>query len=183
METVTNANDLILESALLKLPQELLKTSFKAQQKTVERDVTWIQNTMRQLHNTPSSQDSSRVLAAIIERLQNLRERMIVLHESEQSYAEVMRARLTHMEHLTDPDQSKSETDKRMQRMLIEFLLRQGLSEIARKLANDGDISRLLDIELFVSSQRIVNNLKARNTEDCLNWCNKNKTLLRKNQV
>lgn len=184
MDTATT-NDLILESALLKLPHELLKTNFKAQQKTIEKDITWLQNNLHQFDPNPNStQDSAKHLAIVINRLHNLRGKIETLRTDEQSHAYSIRARLTHMEKLSSRTTSdKSDTDTRMQRMLIEFLLCQGLSDTAKRLASGNEIAKLLDIDVFVSSQRIANRLRQRSTLECISWCNEHKAVLRKNQV
>lgn len=47
MESIQSGNDLLLESPLLKLPQELMRTNLKNQQKVVEKDSSYLINLLK----------------------------------------------------------------------------------------------------------------------------------------
>lgn len=188
MEFITPAHDLILESSLLKLPQELLKTNFKNQQKTIEKDIAWLQNGFQHLSGASASHESAKQLEMMIARLRNLKRRILFLQDDEASMISTLHTRVSHMNQLVRHNKSlhigdKAEESRRVKRMLIEFMLRQGLSKTARKLATDAEMERLLDIDVFISSQRIANLLRDKSTQECITWCNEHKNMLKKTKV
>jgi len=71
-----NPNDLILESALLKLPQEQLRTNFKSQQKAFEKDIAWLTNAIKQLPQSGGDETQTQ-LSSMIARLTGLKRKVL----------------------------------------------------------------------------------------------------------
>ena len=71
----------------------------------------------------------------------------------------------------------------RLQRMLVDYLLRQGHSETAGALAKKKDIEGLVDTELFSRCQAIRDSLLRQSTVECLSWCHENKLGGKKKEV
>lgn len=67
--------------------------------------------------------------------------------------------------------------------MLVDYMVRHGFSESAKALAKERGIEELCDIEVFESSRRIAERLKQGSITECLQWCNENKTTLKKMNV
>lgn len=82
----SNSNDLILESALLKLPQEQLRTNFKSQQKAFEKDVAWLNNAIKQLPQTGTDEMQTQ-LTSMIARLNGLKRKVNSLAELRLPYS------------------------------------------------------------------------------------------------
>lgn len=59
----------------------------------------------------------------------------------------------------------------RLQRMLVDYLLRQGYGESARMLARDGRIEELVDVETFEQMARISSSLRNGSVMEALAWC------------
>ena len=78
--------------------------------------------------------------------------------------------------------QKGTAADARLQRLIVEFMLRQGLAKSARALSDICEIGDLLDMNVFVQSKSITDSLMSHTTTECLSWCNDHKTVLRKNK-
>lgn len=74
-------------------------------------------------------------------------------------------------------------TCSRLQRIVVEHMLRQGFSETAKELARQFSMDKLLDIDVFVQCKLIAGALKSRKTQECLAWCNEHKISLRKSKA
>lgn len=71
----------------------------------------------------------------------------------------------------------------RLQRMLVDYLVRQGRPDTARFLAKKKNIEPLVDLDLFNRCQAIRASLLRRSTTECLTWCHENKLGARKKEV
>jgi len=69
---------------------------------------------------------------------------------------------------------------KHLDRMLVEHFLRCGYYDTAIKLAKETQVDDLTNIDLFLISRRVEESLIRRETMTCLNWCQDNKSKLRK---
>ena len=69
---------------------------------------------------------------------------------------------------------------KHLDRMLVEHFLRCGYYDTAIKLAKETQIEDLTNIDLFLISRTVEESLVRRETMTCLNWCQDNKSKLRK---
>lgn len=78
--------------------------------------------------------------------------------------------------------------NKRLSRILIDYLLRESYFESAKKfieesglrvifLINKG-LQDFVDLEVFEETSRILSKLKQRDCQEALNWCNTHKTKL-----
>lgn len=72
---------------------------------------------------------------------------------------------------------------KRLDRLLVDYLMRQGYSQSARALAKDKGVGDLVDIDTFEQMNRIRQSLLNKNVKDALDWCTENKKELRKMDV
>lgn len=109
------------------------------------------------------------------------------LREDEKNCLSRSRARLSHMQHLSNKLSSQPMADSssalRVQRLVVEYMLRQGFFETAAKLSDRDDLTLLLDLGVFSESIGIANALRRCSTKECINWCNEHKSLLRKTSV
>jgi macrophage erythroblast attacher len=71
----------------------------------------------------------------------------------------------------------------RLNRLLVDHMLRSGFSESAKQLAEEKGIGDLVDVNVFVQCQRIADSLRRGETRDALQWCGENKVALKKSQV
>jgi macrophage erythroblast attacher len=71
----------------------------------------------------------------------------------------------------------------RLDRLLVDYLLRYGYKESATALAREKNIQDLVDVDTFVQMNRIRESLKNGRVTEALAWCNENKKELRKLDV
>lgn len=71
----------------------------------------------------------------------------------------------------------------RLNRLLVDYLLRNGYKNSAMALAREKKIEDLVDIEAFVQMNRIKESLQKGRVTEALSWCTENKKDLRKLEV
>jgi macrophage erythroblast attacher len=110
------------------------------------------------------------------------------LHQEEKKIHGQSKKRIQHLESLHQiPSLSDVKYDQwsrvRLDRLVVDHMLRSGYTESARQLAQDKDIEDLVDLNVFVQCQRIAESLRRGETKDALQWSNENKAALKKSQV
>jgi macrophage erythroblast attacher len=71
----------------------------------------------------------------------------------------------------------------RLDRLLVDYLLRYGYKESATELAKEKGIEDLVDVETFVQMSRIRESLQNGRVTEALAWCYENKKELRRMEV
>ena len=71
----------------------------------------------------------------------------------------------------------------RLDRLLVDYLLRNGYKESAQALAREKGIEDLVDVETFVQMSRIRESLHNGEVKEALAWCAENKKDLRRMEV
>lgn len=111
-------------------------------------------------------------------------------HAAQKSLVESSRTRINHIQQL----ESLSSFDSRayitwahirLQRHLVDYLLRRGYAESAQALAKDEHLDGLsdVDIDLFKDLQRIEDALRSGSATEALIWCKDNSSTLKKGKV
>jgi len=206
--TSTTINDVMaIEHPTLKVPYEILNKKFRLAQKNIDREVSRVKDSAKELEagvknssSEPASSSSSPVtVGAITDLLSGVIDKLTVLkrkaHESindELDAASNCKKRLDHVKEYyvktSSPIPATPEAEasvnawkkKRLDRILVEHLLRCGFYDTAVKLATTSGIESLTNIDLFLVSRRVEESLRKRETSKCLAWCNDNKSKLRK---
>ncbi|KAH6583979.1 hypothetical protein BASA61_007741 [Batrachochytrium salamandrivorans] len=163
---------LTLEQPLIKVPLEQLKRVLRTSQKH------WLS-----LTQIPGEICCS--IDASINRLQNLKRKLAEIKSEEDMYIHRTKARLDHLAEMARIPAVDSESyvrwsKTRLARILVDYMLRQGLCISASKLATDSHIQDLVDIELFTQSRKIESALIAKSCNECIQWCNDNRSGLKK---
>lgn len=180
---------LLLDHPLLRLPHELLRKNFKSSQRAVERDRDYVVTNLKQTANASiTGQAVPETLVALdgmISRMQGLKRKLEGLHENEMVVQQHSKKRIEHLRDLYEiPSLSDVKYDQwsrtRVNRLLVDYLLRSGYVESAKALAKGKDIEELVDTDVFVNCNRIKQSLRQRKTTDCLAWCAENKQALKK---
>lgn len=68
----------------------------------------------------------------------------------------------------------------RLDRLLVDYLLRNGYKDSASALAREKGIQELVDVDTFVQMSRIRESIRAGKVNEALAWCQDNKKELRK---
>ncbi|KAI9032313.1 CTLH/CRA C-terminal to lish motif domain-containing protein [Hyaloraphidium curvatum] len=179
-----------LEQPLIKLPFEQLKRAARTSQKYIEKELTTLSNGVSDLankatHGAVNSEDAYRTLDAMVERLQKLKRKLKETKQEEALYTSRTKQRLDHLEELADiqfmdTDAYQHWSKTRLDRMLVDYVLRNGCTATAEKLAKDANIESLVDIELFAQAKVIEDSLARHSCSEALAWCAENRSNLRK---
>ncbi|CAI7599032.1 unnamed protein product [Penicillium bialowiezense] len=183
---------IILDQPLLRLPHELARRNFKTVQRAVEREKEYVIPALKEtanasLSNTQAPDQTLASLDAMISRMQGLKRKMEGLQEEEKRIHNQSRKRIQHLETLHKiPSLADVKYDQwsrvRLDRLLVDHMLRSGYSESAQKLAKERGIEDLVDLGVFTQCQRVVESLRRRETKEALQWCAENKAALKKTQ-
>lgn len=124
----------------------------------------------------------------MIARMQGLKRKLESLHKEEKEVMLQSKKRIVHLQDLyTIPNLVDEGYDRwsrvRLDRLLVDTLLRSGFGESARMLAREKGIEDLVDVDVFVQCARIEASLKRGSTTECLAWCSENRNTLKKNKV
>ncbi|RAK72470.1 FYV10 family protein [Aspergillus fijiensis CBS 313.89] len=185
-------NHLLLDQSLLRLPHELARRNFKSFQRLVERERELVLPGLKEIANASMSNSRApdqaiAALDAMISRMQGMKRKMENLHQEEKSIHEQSRKRIQHLESLQQiPSLADVKYDQwsriRLNRLIVDHMLRSGYIESARQLAHEKGIEGLVDLNVFVQCQRIADSLRQGETKDALQWCGENKAALKKSQ-
>ncbi|ETN63502.1 erythroblast macrophage protein emp [Anopheles darlingi] len=184
-----------MEHPTLKVPYEILNKRFRIAQKTLDRELSQIQNVASELEKGLSegsaSSEISRLLGGVVERLQVLKRKAEESISEELSAGYVCKRRLEHLKQNFSPPldaatlelqaAATSQWKKiRLDRMIVEHFLRLGYYDTAERLADRSGIRDLTNIDIFQVTREVERDLVNRRTAKCIAWCNDNKSKLKK---
>ena len=124
----------------------------------------------------------------MVARLRSLQRRIELLQQEEALLARQATARVDHLQELYGipslADVKYEEWSKvRLDRLLVDYLLRMGYERSARALAREQGITDLVDLEVFAHCHQIADSLKRGSTAEALAWCAEHKALMKKSNV
>ncbi|KAL8637222.1 MAG: hypothetical protein Q9228_005484 [Teloschistes exilis] len=191
--TITKLNPeshLLLDQPLLRLPVELGRKNFKLAAMHIEHDRKALTASLKTTANDSLSgkktpKETLDSLDNMINRMKNLKRKTEAFHEDEKAIHRQSRKRL---EHLHDLYQIPSLADVnyddwsrlRLDRLLVDYLLRNGYGDSARALAKEKGIEDLVDVNVFLQCHKVEESLRRGSTQECLAWCAENRELTRK---
>ncbi|KAL4789536.1 CTLH/CRA C-terminal to lish motif domain-containing protein [Aspergillus venezuelensis] len=185
-------NHLLLDQPLLRLPHELARRNLKSVQRIVEREKEYVLPALKDaakgsMSNNQTHDQTLTTLDAMISRMQGLKRKMENLHQEEKKIQQQSRKRIQHLDQLYQiPSLTDVKYDQwsrvRLDRLVVDHMLRSGYTESAQQLAQEKNIEELVDLNVFVQCQRIAASLRHGETKDALQWCNENKAALKKSQ-
>ena len=158
------------DQPLLRLPQELARRNFKSVQRIVEREKDYVLPALKDtanasLSNTNTPDQTLAALDTMISRMQGLKRKMETLQEEEKKIHTQSRKRIQHLDALHSiPSLVDVKYDQwsrvRLDRLLVDHMLRSGYLESAKQLATEKEIEDLVDLSVFVQCQRIADSLR-----------------------
>ena len=127
-------------------------------------------------------------LDSMIGRMQGLKRKLESLHEEEKAIQRHSRQRIRHLQDLYEiPSLADVKYDEwsrvRLNRLLVDYLLRSGYGESARALAREKGIEDLVDLDVFVQCHQVEQSLRNGRTQECLAWCLEHKPMMKKTSV
>ncbi|ESZ90781.1 negative regulation of gluconeogenesis [Sclerotinia borealis F-4128] len=181
---------IILDQPLLRLPLELLRKNFKVAQFNVEKESTSVKATLREtadasLNANASPDDVLKNVDAMLARMRGLKRKLQACAEEDTRLQQQSYHRIQHLSSLYEMkslDDVKYEawSRTRLDRLLVDYLLRNGYKKSATALAREKNINQLVDVETFVQMSKIRDSLCKGKVADALSWCLENKKELRK---
>ncbi|KAI9371115.1 protein fyv10 [Aspergillus egyptiacus] len=185
-------NHLLLDQPLLRLPHELARKNLKSVQRIVEREKEYVLPALKEAAKASMSEDQTpdrtlSTLDAMISRMQGLKRKMENLHQEEKTIHHQSRKRIQHLQQLYQiPSLADVKYDHwsrvRLDRLVVDHMLRSGYTESAQQLAREKGIENLVDLDIFTQCHRVAESLRRGETKDALHWCNENKAALKKSQ-
>lgn len=193
MERLTTTANNLQDQPLLRLPNDLARRNFKSVQRAVEREEKYVLPTLQEmsygnLFDEQSPDQTLSTLDTMLSRMHGLKRKMQSLQEEEKKIQNQSRKRIQHLETLHKiPSLADVKYDQwsrvRLDRLLVDHMLRSGYSESAKQLASEREIEDLVDLGVFTQCQRVVESLRRGETKEALQWCGENKAALKKSQV
>ncbi|KAK7745627.1 GID complex subunit containing RING finger motif [Diatrype stigma] len=174
-------NHLLLDQPLLRLPFELLRKNFRSAHFEVEKEGTYIKNTLKEtatsaVNGRAGQADVLRSLDAMLARVRGVKRKLGAFAAEEERLQRHEEARARHLAELyamhgVDDVKYEVWSRTRLDRLLVDYLLRRGYGASARALAQERGIELLVDVETFEQMSRIRKSLLAGSVTEALAWC------------
>jgi len=176
-----------LEHSTLIVPYECLNRTFRNAQKVVDREVSHVISTNDRLRNFSSKPqltvgEACKELDELLKKLYILKNKSSDALEEEQTKLLQVHNRVKYLKDQSDNKKAVVWKHHRMNRMLVDYFLRNGYYDTAAHLAESEDIVHLVDIDQFLVAKQVEKALKQKNPMPCLQWCHANKSKLKKLQ-
>ncbi|KAK3495138.1 CTLH/CRA C-terminal to lish motif domain-containing protein [Neurospora hispaniola] len=189
---INHDNHLLLDQPLLRLPYELLRKNFRSAHFTVEKESTTLNKLLKEtakgsLDGKTSPEDVVKNLDTMIAKMRGMKRKLSTYANEETRLYKQLDARVAHLRELSDMhsvEDVKYEawSRKRLDRLLVDYMLRHGYNTSAQALANEREMHDLVDVETFLTMSKIRESLENGSVTEALAWCNDNKKELRKLQ-
>ncbi|EPS71206.1 hypothetical protein M569_03553, partial [Genlisea aurea] len=177
------AESLKLEHQFVRVPFENYKKTIRANHRTVEKEVSSIISGISDADNCVISCDEAvQKLNSIVSRLQGFKRKLEEGSRSENLQAQKCRARLDHLES-AEVDNLVEWNAIRLNRILVDYMLRMSYYNTASMLAEIGGIQDLVDIEVFHEAKKVIDALRRMEVAPALAWCSENKSRLKKSKA
>lgn len=174
------------EHPTLKVPYEILNKKYRVSQKVIDREVNHLNQSLEEIKTSTSLSKVHKALDSVVQNLKNVKRKAEESMLDEQEAAQACKRRLEHLRGMFDAPYNPLVVDvwkkKRLDRMLVDHLLRSGYHNSAAMLTEHSELKSLTNLEIFQVSQKIEESLAAKDTSKCLAWCHENRSKLRKNK-
>jgi macrophage erythroblast attacher len=124
----------------------------------------------------------------MLARMRGLKRKLTACAEEESRLQQQSQSRIRHLGELygmqsLDDVKYEEWSRTRLDRLLVDYLLRNGYKHSATALAKEKGIEDLVDVETFVQMSRIRESLLKGRVTEALAWCQENKKELKKMEV
>lgn len=176
-----------LETSFIRVPYEQLRKSLRQQYKHIEKELLWINHRIDQClaDGDIKAADAQDMLAELVKSMTKLTGRLNRLKEEERLCTTRIDKRLHYLkqiENVTSPKSAEfiSWSKIKLDRVIVDYLLREGMAETAKKVAKSSGIEDMVEIELFTHAEKIEMALRRHSCKECLQWCSENRSGLKK---
>lgn len=185
--------DAIKDQPLLRLPNELLRKNFRSAHFTIEKDTSALKTLLKEsataaVSGRASQDDVLKSLDAMLAKMRGVKRKLTTHADEEARLHSQTAARISHLDKLyemrsVDDVPYEAWSRQRLDRLLTDYLLRHGYNASAAQLAQEKNMSDLVDVETFVGLSKIRESLLDGSVTEALAWCSDNKKELRKMEV
>ncbi|KAJ2159169.1 GID complex subunit containing RING finger motif [Coemansia sp. RSA 552] len=191
MDRINVENLLAIEEPFMKAPLEQLKRTVRQSQKAVEQEAAQVSAELGRLAAAQAelgADEVDRQLGELTERLLALKRRLAEARQEEAQLIEKSKLRAVDLSELSKFESSQQPEfqrwcQARLDRVLVDYMLRNGHVETAQMLARGRAVEHFADSELFELVMRTEHELRANQScTGALRWCSENRSALRKIQ-
>ncbi|XP_047035929.1 E3 ubiquitin-protein transferase MAEA [Helicoverpa zea] len=184
-----------LEHATLKVPYEVFNKRYRNAQRVLDVEARQVGSGAGELDTATRKQpvttgEIDTLLGGMVEKLTTMKRKASEAITEEVQAAYVCKKRLEHLKEqaaaLAEPSTPQVKTTLnqwrkvRLDRMLVDYFLRNGYYESANKLADARGLRDLTNVDIYGAAAEVEAELVSRRTARCLQWCADNKSKLRK---
>ncbi|KAB7496490.1 Macrophage erythroblast attacher [Armadillidium nasatum] len=176
-----------IEHPTLKVPYEVLNKRFRLAQKSIDRELCHVTNAVSELEkvlisDTKDKNQITSLIGGVMEKLNSFKRKAEDVTQEEIECGRVIKRRVEHLkEHdSTSPAVICQWRKLRLDRLLMEYVLRAGYYNTASELIKGSPIKDLTNLDIFLVANDVEISLKNKDTSKCLAWCHDNKSKLRK---
>lgn len=172
-----------MEHATLKVPYEILNKKYRLSQKTIDREVSQLNQSVYQLKRSTNLEQANKALDNVVAKLNVVKRKADESILDEIEAASLCKRRLEHLRggvRCQDPVGLTIWKNRRLERLLVDHMLRSGYYDTAKKLTQATNIEPLTNINIYLAYRDIEISLSKKETAMCLAWCQENKSKLRK---
>lgn len=192
-ETNEYANHPVQDQPLLRLPYELLRKNFRSAHFVIEKESSQVKTLLKEsatgsLNGKSSPEDVLKNLDGMLSRMRGLKRKLSACVDEEARLYRQLDARTSHLAelsemHTVDDVRYQAWSRQRLDRLMVDYMLRHGYSDSAVAMAEQKGMQDLVDIDTFMSMNKIRKALENGSVTEALAWCTENKKELRKMDV
>ena len=177
------------EVALLQVSYELLLKFLRGIQKSLEKQLTIVvESLVSHGSGDASGEESRQFYQSQVDRLGELRARLDKARDMEQTHLAELQRRITFGSTPQTISAGRDESihewySLRLASVLIDYLLRCGYTKTAAQLQQQAGLKELVNMELYRSLSKISADLEKHSCKEALKWCGENRSRLRKIEV
>ncbi|KAI9292107.1 hypothetical protein K502DRAFT_325968 [Neoconidiobolus thromboides FSU 785] len=190
MNTLDHQQFLQMEKAFIMAPFELMRKNTDAQFRLVKTRTQNIKDNFNRLKEIQtdqklSTQEKVEKYDKIINYINELKDKINSSHNKEKELISGLYERtqaineLGAINNMNDPKFSGWSL-KRLNRVVLDYLLRNGFIKTAREFSSNTDLNKIADFDLFEQILKVEEALKKHSCRAALAWCNENKKGLQK---
>lgn len=130
-------------------------------------------------------ENTTKSIDEMLNRMESMKDELQKLHDEEQSLHEQTAKRIEHLQALYEiPNlldvKYENWSRVRLDRLIIDYLLRAGYSDTAAALASAKGVESLIDLDTFRQCHKVADSILQGSTTEALKWINRNKDALKK---
>ncbi|CAG9467184.1 unnamed protein product [Pedinophyceae sp. YPF-701] len=177
-----------IETPLLQVPLDSLKRNIR-DRKSIMDDTSQLsekaQRLAKEFEESPQEDQTLAQLASLNEMekiVLGAKEKLERIAALERDDIHRLRARIQHLGELGSPekDETLPWTRRRIDRIIVDHMLRTGRLDSADKLAEECGITDLVDSHVFRGAQEVARSLQQHSCGPALAWCRENRSRLKK---